>query len=255
MRVPVRKQGKLSGFTLVEMAIVLVIIGIILAGVMKGRDIVRSAQAKEFAQSFGNKWVTLTQTYYDKIGQHLTDGSNNAGTNTIANGIMDGNRDPGTTAADKDWVLLYMQNAGVDPCTNIKTIVTGYTPAAAGGAGTAKVCERTKDPFIFEADTEALGRVKISVSWGAFTDTADGTRLKNYVSLTNCPLELAKALDTLIDGEADGQQGFGLYLGNTASFSSTTPLTAFGYNGNTDAPEAFPTAQDAVVEFHVVLDY
>jgi len=250
MRVPVRKQRELSGFTLVEMAIVLVIIGIILAGVMKGRDIVRSAQHKEFAQSFGNKWVTMTQTYYDKIGQHIIDGSNNAGTG-IANGLIDGRSS--TTTADKEAILLVLQAAGVDPCNNIKTIATGFA------ATSAQACQNTKDPFQYIGDTEYMGRVSIYPAWGSFTDSrVTPNRQRNYVSFVNCPIEFAKALDTLVDGEADGANGFGVYLGNSAALSTSIQTgQQDGAEATARTPAAFPTysATVQIIEFAVILDY
>lgn len=41
-----------SGFTLVEIAIVLVIIGLLLGGVLKGQELINSAKVKNFAQDF-----------------------------------------------------------------------------------------------------------------------------------------------------------------------------------------------------------
>ncbi|GAB1392279.1 prepilin-type N-terminal cleavage/methylation domain-containing protein [Rhodocyclaceae bacterium] len=43
---------KQSGFTLVEIAIVLVIIGLLLGGVLKGQELINSAKVKNFAQDF-----------------------------------------------------------------------------------------------------------------------------------------------------------------------------------------------------------
>lgn len=263
MRVPARDQRKLSGFTLVEMAIVLVIIGIILAGVMKGRDIVRSAQMKEFAQSFGNKWVTLTQTYYDKTGQHLTDGTANAGTDANPDGYMDG---IAADVDDADAVLAIMQSAGVDPCNNVKTINT----TAIGGGTTARLCSAAKNPFLYDADSEFLGQVTIVVNWGAIYDNTD-LRVKNVVSFSNCPIEFAKALDTLVDGEANGAAGFALTDVASLShgiFTAGTPLTSVFAGGAAAGagtppaiamtPTALPVYQagvDEVTEIVVAMDY
>ncbi|HWS11694.1 MAG TPA: prepilin-type N-terminal cleavage/methylation domain-containing protein, partial [Rhodocyclaceae bacterium] len=41
-----------AGFTLVEIAIVLVIIGLLLGGVLKGQELINSAKVKNFAQDF-----------------------------------------------------------------------------------------------------------------------------------------------------------------------------------------------------------
>jgi prepilin-type N-terminal cleavage/methylation domain-containing protein len=47
-------RSKQSGFTLVEIAIVLVIIGLLLGGVLKGQELINSAKVKNFANDFRN---------------------------------------------------------------------------------------------------------------------------------------------------------------------------------------------------------
>ena len=55
-QLPRRQQ---SGFTLVEIAIVLVIIGLLLGGILKGQELINSAKAKSFAQDFRNVQTAL----------------------------------------------------------------------------------------------------------------------------------------------------------------------------------------------------
>ena len=43
-----------SGFTLVEIAIVLLIVGLLLGGVLKGQELIDSAKAKNLAQDLRN---------------------------------------------------------------------------------------------------------------------------------------------------------------------------------------------------------
>jgi prepilin-type N-terminal cleavage/methylation domain-containing protein len=71
-----------NGFTLIEMAIVLVIIGLIIGAVMKGRDLIKSAQIKNSYESFFAKHYQIVASYYDKTGQVLADGSSNGGSGT-----------------------------------------------------------------------------------------------------------------------------------------------------------------------------
>ena len=47
-------KNQQSGFTLVEIAIVLVIIGLLLGGVLKGQELINSAKVKNFANDFRN---------------------------------------------------------------------------------------------------------------------------------------------------------------------------------------------------------
>jgi prepilin-type N-terminal cleavage/methylation domain-containing protein len=58
-----RKQQ--SGFTLVEIAIVLVIIGLLLGGVLKGQELINSAKVKNMANDFRNI-ATFVYAYQDK---------------------------------------------------------------------------------------------------------------------------------------------------------------------------------------------
>ncbi len=55
-----------SGFTLIEIAIVLVIIGLLLAGVMKGQELINSAKVKNLASDFKNVPVFI-YGYQDKF--------------------------------------------------------------------------------------------------------------------------------------------------------------------------------------------
>ena len=47
-------RNQQSGFTLVEIAIVLVIIGLLLGGILKGQELINSAKVKNLAQDFKN---------------------------------------------------------------------------------------------------------------------------------------------------------------------------------------------------------
>jgi prepilin-type N-terminal cleavage/methylation domain-containing protein len=57
---------KQSGFTLIELAIVLVIIGLLLGGVLKGQELINSAKVKSFANDFRNIPVFI-YGYQDKF--------------------------------------------------------------------------------------------------------------------------------------------------------------------------------------------
>jgi len=74
-----------KGFTLVEMAIVLVIIGIILGAVIKGQDLVVNAQAKQLASAVSS-WRNLAFAYYDRNGRFPGDAGRDGiiGNNLIA---------------------------------------------------------------------------------------------------------------------------------------------------------------------------
>ena len=85
---------KQSGFTLIEIAIVLVIIGLLLGGVLKGQELINSAKVKNLAGDFRNIPVFI-YGYQDKFKAlpgddaaaitHVTANKNGDG-----NGVIDG---------------------------------------------------------------------------------------------------------------------------------------------------------------------
>ena len=83
-----------AGFTLVEMAIVLVVIGLILGAVLKGQELINNAKMKRFYNLY-RETLAAVYTYYDKYGKYPGDDPNVAGrwsgaTNGNNNGLIDG---------------------------------------------------------------------------------------------------------------------------------------------------------------------
>ena len=59
-------KSQQSGFTLVEIAIVLVIIGLLLGGILKGQELINSAKVKNLANDF-RVIPTYIYAYQDKF--------------------------------------------------------------------------------------------------------------------------------------------------------------------------------------------
>ncbi|SMP12476.1 prepilin-type N-terminal cleavage/methylation domain-containing protein [Desulfurobacterium pacificum] len=64
-----RKQ---QGFTLIELAIVLVIIGIIMGAVLKGKDLIENARIKKVATAV-KQWEMYQWAFYDRMGRYAGD--------------------------------------------------------------------------------------------------------------------------------------------------------------------------------------
>ena len=65
-----------KGFTLVELAIVLVIIGLIIGAVLKGQDLIDNAKSKKFV-SHSRAWEIAQWTYLDRKGVFTGDDNKN----------------------------------------------------------------------------------------------------------------------------------------------------------------------------------
>lgn len=76
-----------KGFTLVEIAIVLVIIGIILGAAMKGKDLIYGARYKKFINAGGHAWTSTAFNYMDRMG-HFPGDTDDAAAGGKPNGII-----------------------------------------------------------------------------------------------------------------------------------------------------------------------
>ncbi len=181
-----RLQSK-KAFTIIEISIVLLIIGIIIAAVMSGGDIIRNAESKQFYQSFARKWTTVIDTYYDKMGQELCDGTVNSGSRPTKDGYFDGTV-VGTNQLDQ------IKSAGI----NIDKII-------APGQG-------LRSEYIING--EFTGYQNVSVFLGAYQ--LEGTPY-NFVILRDIPLDVAIAVDRYVDGVSDGRRGIAIAIQTDAA--------------------------------------
>ncbi|HEX4779339.1 MAG TPA: prepilin-type N-terminal cleavage/methylation domain-containing protein [Usitatibacter sp.] len=129
-----------SGFTLVEIAIVLVIIGLLLGGILKGQELINSAKVKNLANDF-RVIPTYIYAYQDKfkalpgddanVAAHIT-GATAAAAAGIGNGVVNGNWNS-TTNTDESflfWQHVRLANLAAGP-TDVAD--TTYVPRNAVG--------------------------------------------------------------------------------------------------------------------------
>ena len=123
-----------GGFTLVEIAIVLVIIGLLLGGVLKGQELINSAKVKNFATDFRNIPLFI-YGYQDKYRALPGDDKNaeahvGAKTNGDGNGVIGGNWDATSGESFNFW--QHVRLAGLAAGTT-DTAAADYLPKNADG--------------------------------------------------------------------------------------------------------------------------
>ena len=178
-----------KGFTLVEIAIVLVIIGLLLGGVLKGQELLNSAKVKNFANDFRNIPLFI-YGFQDKfkalpgddagVVSHVT-GSTLASTpaSSQGNGVIDGNWNSATLTDESVLFWQHVRLAGLASGSTVVANDNTYWPTNADG-----------------------GRIGIESGSGHFIKNTDNTTFLqgSYVVCSQGILgKFAKQLDTTMD--------------------------------------------------------
>jgi prepilin-type N-terminal cleavage/methylation domain-containing protein len=134
---------KQTGFTLIELAIVLVIIGLLLGGVLRGQELINSAKVKNMARDFQNVQVYI-YGYQDKFkalpgddaaaATHVTGGTA-ATTGTLGNGVIQGAWNTVTNGDESCVFWQHVRLAGLAPGSTVVNCAAGntYQPRNADG--------------------------------------------------------------------------------------------------------------------------
>ena len=218
-----RQQG---GFTLVEMAVVLVIIGVIIGAVMIGRDVQRNAEYTRIKQKFMDQWVVTYNSYQQRYGAPI--GDNQAAPQLMVNGAhfttgfsggdMTGATEPGLICSGADALPTTSGlartregSAGFD----LRDLVRRAGITLPPGRGEGK-----EDRYAYLDTNGNPQEIRICFGWNR-PGTLWGSGNSMYVmGLTP---DLARALDQMIDGKADAANGAFRQVGIT-----TRPTTAAG---------------------------
>ncbi|NGZ28915.1 MAG: prepilin-type N-terminal cleavage/methylation domain-containing protein [Magnetococcales bacterium] len=112
------------GFSLIEMAIVLVIIGLIITAITVGRNTMRSAEMNRLYTSGVGPWVQAIYAYYAKTGTRLAcTTAGDCRTALVAAGLVVGNENNAETLA-----IGYTNSSGAaDQTITLTSVVNGAT--------------------------------------------------------------------------------------------------------------------------------
>lgn len=204
-----------SGFTLIEIAIVLVIIGLLLGGVLKGQELINSAKVKNLAGDFKNVPLYI-YGYQDKFktlpgddaaaDTHLTGGTKASTGGAIGNGLIEGLWDSNTVT---DESLLFWQHVRL----------------AGLMAGTTTVPATITEPDPYLPQNAVGGR--IGIESGSATPPIANLRGSYVICSKHILGKFAKQLDTTLD---DGVSNAGSLMitadvasPNTTARSATLP--------------------------------
>ena len=193
-----------KGFTLVELAIVLVIIGIILGAVLKGQELIYNAKVKR-VQSQIKEFIAAFYTYYDKYGYYPGDDPGAA--TRFGTGVPNGNGDGlvaggycDATTEESCYIWRHLRYANIISGDPAETVPANLLPKHAFGG-----------PIDMFTGTYTVGGVSRSGLW---------------ITLRNIEAQAAAAIDRAMD---DGKCTTGSILRYGGTACSGTNYPASGY--------------------------
>jgi len=183
MKARTNKHIGQSGFTLVEIAIVLVIVGLLLGGILKGQEMIVQAKIKNLINDF-NGVTAAVNSYQDRYralaGDDLNAASRWAGQTNSGNGDGQWTCSGGATGGYK--TVLAVQATNADECNlfwqhlRLGGFIQGQSAGAQGGQ---------------QPSNAVLGITGVQTGGMGFTS--------NIVCTTNLPDKIAIAVDTQMD--------------------------------------------------------
>ena len=203
-----------SGFTLIEIAIVLVIIGLLLGGVLKGQELINSARVKNLANDFKNVPVFI-YGYQDKfkalpgddtaVATHVGGVPATTPATKQGNGVIDGAWNS-TTQTDESWLFWqHIRLAGFGPGSTDTTNASGdYIPKNAVGGIIGITNSTTNSPIT------------------AAPSSGPGLRGTYIVCSGSIPGKFATQLDTTLD---DGNTATGSVMVLDPAVATTSIAT------------------------------
>lgn len=203
------RRARQQGFTLVEMAVVLVIIGVILGAVMIGRDVQRNAEYTRIKQKFVDQWVVAYNTYNQRYGAPIGDNQSAPrlmvnGFNFAGNGDMLSGGDM-SNATEPDAICRGTKGAGM-----LRSMQTGAEfdlrdlMRKAGVTMPPGRGEGMEDRYVYLDSNGNPQEIQVCFQWNK-PGTASGSG--NVMVITGLTPDLARALDQAIDGKPDALNG------------------------------------------------
>lgn len=182
------QRSKSTGFTLVEIAIVLVIIGLLLGGILKGQELINSARVRNMADMNAG----IQAAYYgfiDRFRRVPGDWSSEPATEAIGVTIVGGGNDNGRIDNDPGDDPFAEPNALWEQLSKAGFIQGAYTGAAA-----KPTTNSNQTPLNAFNNVVLLGRTSDYID----RDDDPAVRL-NLVLGRGVPVDIARELDVKLD--------------------------------------------------------
>ncbi len=206
-----------TGFTLVEIAIVLVIIGLLLGGILKGQEMITQAKIKNVVNDF-NGITAAMNSYQDRYRALPGDDLNANSRWTLPAGIGNGNGNGQFGSAATD---VYNNPAAVPAATTSETNLFWWHLRLAGFVGGST--SATAAASVQQPANAANGIMGVQTTGMGFTS--------NIICSSNLPDKIAIAVDTQMDDGANTTGQIRGYLQTGPNPPVAAPAGAYAETG------------------------
>jgi prepilin-type N-terminal cleavage/methylation domain-containing protein len=214
------KSGRQGGFTLVEIAIVLVIIGLILGALSVGKDVQRNAEYQKVSNKFIYEWKKSYDGYYSRAGVVLGDNQTAPVVMVDGNSVTIGGQPAGTANLNGNvpGVPASYGNTGHRICNgqgfaqnsvgagdpdlsaqNLRTLMQAIGNRMPPGRGEGK-----EDRYVYTDTNGNPAEIQVCFQWNPAGQVQGAGNVMVIRGLTP---DLARYLDQLIDGKPDAAEG------------------------------------------------
>ena len=204
-RIRPRQARSQAGFTLVEMSVVMLVIGLILGAVSIGKDVQRNAEYSKIKQKFVDQWASAYNSYYLRAGVVLGDSQ------TAPSFMVNGTASAGTSAS-----------TGTTVGTTAPAAICDSTTAQPNGGRASPLgslydemdrlgvrmppgrAEGKESRYVYLDSNGNPQEIQVCFQWNPPTTASNSG---NVMVISGLTPDLARALDQMIDGKPDAQEG------------------------------------------------